>query len=276
MKTTTPKFRTAALLAMTVAILPGLARTANACPDFFQVDVEHDEVGICWTTTVTVTAEPAVDYARQISLVIEHTSAGDGDAAFVDTDGETETELTLLAYATEVTTELYALETSYHTEDAELEVVAQLGGASDSDAFHVVCDSVGDAATTEPGCPLPDDDGDGVIEVCDNCPQAWCDHTPYPDDVCANPEQTNSDDDYYGDLCDNCPEHSNQNQWDSDIDGVGNDCDNCPAVPNGPGQDDQADMDGDGVGDACDVCPAGGQTPGRKTRTATGLVTPAT
>ena len=41
-----------------------------------------------------------------------------------------------------------------------------------------------------------------------------------------------SDNDDFGDECDNCPSNRNGTQTDSDLDGVGNACDNCPGVAN--------------------------------------------
>lgn len=69
-------------------------------------------------------------------------------------------------------------------------------------------------------------DGDGVPDVLDNCPNIW------------NPNQEDADGDDIGDVCD------------SDIDGdsIYNWDDNCPYVAN----PDQADFDGDDLGDACD------------------------
>ena len=64
----------------------------------------------------------------------------------------------------------------------------------------------------------PDDDGDGVPNNKDNCPQ-----TP-------NPDQSDLDSDGIGDVCDICPEYPNPGQEDVDADGVGDQCDgwNCP------------------------------------------------
>jgi hypothetical protein len=128
------------------------------------------------------------------------------------------------------------------------------------------------AAADSNGCadPQVDADGDSICDptapsngpsTCtgiDNCPNT------------ANPAQSDADGDGVGDLCDQCPATApaatvdsngcSQAQVDSDGDGI---CDpgssstlctgsdNCPATPN-PAQN---DADGDGVGDLCDVCP---------------------
>ncbi len=71
-----------------------------------------------------------------------------------------------------------------------------------------------------------DTDGDGILDIDDNCPDV------------PNPEQEDADDDGIGDACDD----------DADADGIPDEEDNCPDVPN-PGQE---DADDDGIGDACD------------------------
>jgi hypothetical protein len=55
--------------------------------------------------------------------------------------------------------------------------------------------------------------------------------------------------DELGGLRDNCPGIVNGDQTDSDSDGLGDMCDICPETPN---RDNQNDSDGDGLGDACD------------------------
>ncbi|MGK0360854.1 MAG: hypothetical protein ACI9U2_003168, partial [Bradymonadia bacterium] len=108
-----------------------------------------------------------------------------------------------------------------------------------------------------------DDDGDGVSDNTDNCPED------------ANPDQADLDADGLGDVCDfdddaddvldvddNCPVDANPGQLDTDNDGAGDACDadddgdgidddvdNCPLASNA----NQADLDGDGLGNPCDA-----------------------
>ena len=107
-----------------------------------------------------------------------------------------------------------------------------------------------------------DNDGDGILNIDDNCPET------------ANADQADLDSDGIGDVCDddidgdgiineddNCPTIENVDQKDSDNDGIGDACDpdkdgdgianandNCPDTSNA----DQKDSDGDGIGDVCD------------------------
>jgi hypothetical protein len=106
-----------------------------------------------------------------------------------------------------------------------------------------------------------DDDADGIIDACDNCPndanedQADADEDGVGDlcDNCidvGNSDQDNNDADELGDACDNCPSDDNADQADADADGAGDVCDNCAEA-----NEDQADGDDDGTGDVCDNCP---------------------
>ncbi|UCE19780.1 MAG: PKD domain-containing protein [Gemmatimonadota bacterium] len=73
--------------------------------------------------------------------------------------------------------------------------------------------------------PSLDDDGDGILDVEDNCP------------IVYNPGQEDTDGDGPGDACDNCPHVYNPEQEDADHDTTGDPCDDC------------TDTDGDGFGD---------------------------
>jgi hypothetical protein len=91
----------------------------------------------------------------------------------------------------------------------------------------------------------PDDDGDGVDDEIDNCPDL------------ANTVQANLDEDADGDACDP----------DLDGDGVANESDNCPNVANPEQQEacvaDANDTDGDGQLNLDDNCP-GDFNPGQQ------------
>ena len=111
-----------------------------------------------------------------------------------------------------------------------------------ADGFSQDCDGNG-----VPDECQTDGDGDGLIDVCDDCPDdpdktepGSCGCGVVDDDI---------DDDGIPDCFDNCPETSNGDQSDVDGDGVGDVCDNCPTVSNA----NQSDTDGDGLGDACDT-----------------------
>jgi Putative Ig domain len=114
----------------------------------------------------------------------------------------------------------------------------------DADAPDGTSCSDGDACSGPDTCqggtcigPVVDDDGDGLANGCDNCPDV------------ANPNQADGDGDGVGDVCDDCPAAPDPAQGDLDGDGVGTECDNCPANFN----PDQSDLDGDGIGDVCDL-----------------------
>jgi hypothetical protein len=89
--------------------------------------------------------------------------------------------------------------------------------------------------------PAGDWDGDGVLNISDNCLTVY------------NPGQEDSDGDGAGDVCDNCPGTPNATQEDPDGDQVGTACDNCPDAYN----PDQTDTDGDATGDVCEPLPGG-------------------
>ncbi len=79
-------------------------------------------------------------------------------------------------------------------------------------------DTTSDATTPDgPVDPL-DQDGDGVLDADDNCPDV------------ANPDQHDWDTDKIGDACDKCPQVLDTADPDSDLDGVGDACDPNPTA----------------------------------------------
>lgn len=119
----------------------------------------------------------------------------------------------------------YTVTVDFGSVPSEIEFSIPDGGCHDNSGQFIVT------------IPAADNDGDGVLNGMDNCPDT------------SNPGQEDTDGDGVGDTCDNCPDASNQDQGDTDGDGIADACDNCP-VPNAS----QADADADGVGDACDNC----------------------
>jgi hypothetical protein len=160
-------------------------------------------------------------------------------------------------------------------------------GDMDADGYPNVCDNCeavanaylagtcfnwpedGDPCLDDGECPgsfcsleQEDFDGDGVGDVCDNCPEDY------------NDGQENQDGDAFGDICDICPLDPLNDQ---DDDGVCVPDDLCPTDPcksrpgqcgcgvgpmvqpcfgvGAPGFNNELDSDGDGVSDCIDQCP---------------------
>ena len=103
-----------------------------------------------------------------------------------------------------------------------------------------ICDQPS-AGVDSAGGADPDGDGiaGGIGHGCDTCLNGF------------NQDQTDTDGDGFGDVCDACP---GPGSIDRDDDGLCDEVDNCDLSAT-PGQ---ADADGDGIGNACDACPGPG------------------
>ena len=151
------------------------------------------------------------------------------------------------------------LPTQFDTDRDGLADDEELNAANSTDPVDAdsdddgVSDGIEIAEGTDPNdsndTPVLDSDGDGEPDPFDNCP------------LLPNPDQTNTDGDADGDICDpdddndgildgvdNSPLEANPLQEDGDSDGVGDVSDNCPIDRN----ESQADFDLDGLGDTCD------------------------
>lgn len=154
----------------------------------------------------------------------------------------------------------------------------------DNYSLYICVDLGGTPLSTTLGCAalqlIADEDGDGVIDDCDNCTPSY-DDCDFPFD-CDNLLQVDGDLDGVGNTCDNCVTDENDDQADADGDAIGDLCDNCSSIANAPRQGsclngdpvacdedadcdtspgfgdgicsaDQEDCDTDGAGDVCEA-----------------------
>jgi thrombospondin type 3 repeat protein len=129
---------------------------------------------------------------------------------------------------------------AFFGDDSSFASVHQLVVRSASKAPIFLRDSEG--VCTYGSAPVgADGDGDGVVDVCDGCPETFDPDQAFP--------PLDMDGDGIANVCDNCVSAPNQHQQDGDGDGAGDACDNCPGNAN----PDQIDTDGDQKGNACDA-----------------------
>lgn len=99
-----------------------------------------------------------------------------------------------------------------------------------------------------------DVDADRVVDDRDNCAPIRCARRGLPLSDCANSSQSDEDGDGVGDLCDNCPSHlclDMEKGLGAPFAGRFT----CRNLDDPWLFGDQADRDADGIGDACDLCP---------------------
>ncbi len=140
-----------------------------------------------------------------------------------------------------------------------LEQVVAAGGKGNVKSDFDLVSSAAMAAFVVDVFLYPDDDGDGVANHLDKCPD-----TPKGVKVDSNGCPIDSDGDGVPDYLDKCPGtpkgtkvDANGCPLDSDGDGVPDTADKCPGTPKGMAVDAQGcpDTDGDGVPDNLDKCP---------------------
>jgi hypothetical protein len=145
----------------------------------------------------------------------------------------------------------------------------------DGDGVGDACDecpntAAGDSVDGD-GCSTADDDGDGVFNDHDACPNTA---TGDPVDVDGCSVADDDGDGVYNDE-DDCMDtpacavvDSDGCALDDDEDGLPNGCDNCPEAAN----PDQTDADGDGIGDACEPSCCGASGPAAPLGLAVGML----
>lgn len=125
------------------------------------------------------------------------------------------------------TNAVYAVNLKTHQTDWSYAASGQLALA---DGVLYIAGATGTVVAIDVGVP-PDQDGDGISDLSDNCPTV------------PNPDQKDTDLDGVGDAC-NDAQDSDGDEWSDSLD-------NCPKVAN----PDQADADHDRLGDVCDPYP---------------------
>lgn len=149
-------------------------------------------------------------------------------------------------------------------EGATSELALTLVEQPDSDPDADGLDSRADNCPLAPNSDQADGDRDGLGDACDNCvSNVNIDQADFDGDAYGDPCDPDADGDGVLDVLDQCPLDAS-GAVDSDLDGVCDSKDNCDGKPN-PDQLDcdldsvgnacDTDLDGDGVANSIDVCP---------------------
>lgn len=201
-----------------------------------------------YNTTIPVATTRAADALSITSATMNATVNSKGEEASIIFEyGLTS------AYGSTITADQSPL-----TSSSDIDVSASLSGFPAETTIHyrVVATTINGTGTgadlvftTYSVAEGSDDDGDGTVNILDNCP------------IIANATQTDTDLDGVGDVCDQCL--GNDASGDTDIDGICDDTDNCTntynpdqanATDNPPSADpgdvcDSTDADNDGYSD---------------------------